>query len=95
MTTTKDFFGCEDQQLVDIYQEWVVQYNLDDERFTDSYNNANRWEVRHRHAPYNGVDANGNWHVTFTAGSLIEAVQFAKECLERAVKNEELYRKGQ
>lgn len=93
--STKQFFGCEDQVLVDIYEEWAVLYYPHDDRFTESYNNRNRWEVRHRFAPYSGVDADGNWHVSFNGSTLSEAVSFGNECLARAIDLEDTYQRGE
>lgn len=81
---TKEFFGTEGQDLIDIYEEWSVQYNTADERFTDSYNERNRWQVRHRFAPYQGIDEKGEWFDTFTGKTLVEAVRKANEYLKRA-----------
>lgn len=82
--TTKDFFGTEGQELIDIYEEWSVQYNTADDRFTDSFNELNRWQVRHRFAPYQGVDEHGVWFDTFTGNTLVVAVRTANEYLTRA-----------
>ena len=81
---TKEFFGVEDQELVDIFEEWSVQYFPDDERFTNSFNERNRWQVRHRVAPYHGTDENGNWFDTFIGPTLLAAVRQADEFIRRA-----------
>lgn len=84
MTTTKDFFGVEGQELIDIYEEWSVQYFPADERYTDSYNEQYRWQVRHRFAPYVGVNEKGEWFDTFTGPTLMAAVRMAQDYLKRA-----------
>lgn len=88
MDLMKNFFGCEGQELIDIYNEWSVQYNIDDPKMTVEYNDNNRWQVRHRFAPYTGVDENDLWYDTFTGKTLIDAVRKANEYLERGARKE-------
>ena len=66
-----------------INEEWLVQYNTDDKRMTDSYNARVRWSIRHREAPYQGMDEDGIWHHTFFGRTLYEAVTKANEYLKR------------
>ncbi|EBS4516451.1 hypothetical protein DQT32_03345 [Salmonella enterica subsp. enterica serovar Braenderup] len=87
------FFGCGIDEVQVIYKEWDVNFNVDDERMTDSWNDRNRWMIRHRAAPYQGMDEDGIWHHTFFGRTLYEAVNRANEYLERG-KNFEDNRHG-
>lgn len=77
------FFGCGIDEVKVIYNEWDVNFNVDDERMTDSWNDRNRWMIRHREAPYQGMDSEGIWHHTFFGRTLYEAVNRANEYLQR------------
>lgn len=77
------FFGCGIDEVQVIYNEWDVTFNPDDPRMTDSYNERVRWSIRHREAPYQGMDSEGIWHHTFFGRTLYEAVDRAKEYLQR------------
>lgn len=85
------YFGCSIDEVIDINNEWSVTFNTPDERMTDSFNERNRWMIRHRVAPYQGIDADGNWHSSFFGKTLYEAVQVATEYLNRG-KDEEYKR---
>lgn len=77
------YFGCSIEEVISINNEWLVQYNTDDPRMTDSYNERSRWSIRHREAPYQGMDEDGIWHHTFFGRTLYEAVTKANEYLKR------------
>lgn len=77
------YFGCSMDEVIDINNEWAVTFNTDDPRMTDSYNERQRWAVRHRNAPYQGLDAEGIWHHTFFGRTLYEAAERGKEYLQR------------
>lgn len=78
------YFGTDMNEVQNIYNEWDVTFNTPDERMTDSYNERNRWMVRHRCAPYQGIDSDGIWHHTFFGRTLFEAANCANEYLQRA-----------
>jgi len=77
------YFGCSIEEVIAINNEWLVQYNTDDPRMTDTYNERVRWSIRHREAPYQGMDEDGIWHHTFFGRTLYEAVTKANEYLKR------------
>lgn len=77
------YFGCSIDEVMAINEEWLVQYNTDDKRMTDAYNARVRWSIRHREAPYQGMDEDGIWHHTFFGRTLYEAVTKANEYLKR------------
>lgn len=77
------YFGCSIEEVIAINEEWLVQYNTDDPRMTDSYNERVRWSIRHREAPYQGMDEDGIWHHTFFGRTLYEAVTKGNEYLKR------------
>jgi hypothetical protein len=77
------YFGCSISEVIAINEEWLVQYNTNDPRMTDSYNDRQRWSIRHREAPYQGMDEDGIWHHTFFGRTLYEAVTKANEYLKR------------
>jgi len=77
------YFGCSMDEVIDINNEWAVTFNTDDPRMTDGYNERQRWAVRHRNAPYQGLDAEGIWHHTFFGRTLYEAAERGKEYLQR------------
>lgn len=83
------YFGCSIDDVQEIYNEWDVTFNTPDEKMTDSYNERIRWMVRHRFAPYQGVDEDGIWHHTYFGRTLFEAVSKATEYLARAKYLEE------
>jgi hypothetical protein len=77
------YFGCSIDEVQAINEEWSVTYNTNDPRMTDSYNDRQRWGIRHREAPYQGMDEDGIWHHTFFGRTLYEAVSKANEYLAR------------
>jgi hypothetical protein len=87
-TTVFKYFGCGIDEVIEINNEWSVTFNTDDPRMTDAYNERQRWAVRHREAPYQGVDEEGIWHHTFFGRTLYEAVDRAKEYLQRGKEYE-------
>ncbi|QOI71835.1 hypothetical protein pEaSNUABM47_00351 [Erwinia phage pEa_SNUABM_47] len=86
------YFGTNMDEVQNIYNEWDVTFNTPDERMTDSYNERIRWMVRHRFAPYQGIDEDGIWHHTFFGRTLYEAVSRANEYLQRAKDMEDDHR---
>lgn len=88
-----DYFGCSMYDVIAIYNEWYVEFNIPDDKMSDEYNKRTRWAVRHRFAPYNGTNKYGDWLNIFHGSTLSEAVRTATECLARA-KAEDAKRKG-
>lgn len=82
------YFGCSMDEVIDINNEWAVTYNTDDPRMTDGYNQRQRWALRHRNAPYQGMDDEGIWHHTFFGRTLYEAAERGKEYLQRGKEME-------
>lgn len=81
------FFGTTSMEEVsNMFNEWSVTFNTPDERMTDDWNNRNRWSVRHRSAPYQGLDESGIWHSMFFGRTLTEAVSQGVEYLKRGEK---------
>ena len=83
------YFGTSIDDVIAINEEWSVTYNTNDPRMTDSYNERQRWGVRHREAPYQGMDEDGIWHHTFFGRTLYEAVSKANEYLARGKEFED------
>lgn len=81
--TVFKYFGCTIDEVISINNEWAVTFNTPDDKMTDAYNERTRWMVRHRYAPYQGVDDDGNWHSSFFGKTLYEAVQVANDYLKR------------
>lgn len=77
------YFGCSIEEVIAINNEWAVTFNTPDERMTDAYNERIRWMVRHREAPYQGLDEDGIWHHSFFGRTLYEAVKRGEEYLKR------------
>lgn len=77
------YFGCDIDQVIAINNEWSVTFNTPDDRMTDAYNERIRWMVRHREAPYQGLDEDGIWHHSFFGRTLLEAVLRGEEYLAR------------
>lgn len=77
------YFGCSIDEVIEINNEWAVTFNTPDDRMTDAYNERIRWMVRHREAPYQGLDEDGIWHHSFFGRTLYEAVQRGEEYLKR------------
>lgn len=77
------YFGCGVDEVITINNEWSVTFNTPDDRMTDAYNERIRWMVRHREAPYQGLDEDGIWHHSFFGRTLLEAVLRGEEYLAR------------
>lgn len=86
------YFGTNMDEVQEIYNEWDVTFNTPDEKMTDAWNDRVRWMIRHRFAPYQGIDSDGIWHHTFFGRTLFEAVTRAKEYIARGKAMEESMR---